>query len=281
MWTKISVFGGLVLAAGTAVGAETYECLIEPMQVVEIRSPVEGLVEKIYVDRGDRVKRGQVLVQLESDVERSAVELARYRSGMEGRIAAARDHLDAAQKKAARWHELYSKKFVAAQARDDADAEVRQADAELREATENQQLAQREYRRAVDQLNQRILRSPFDGVVVDRLLNPGDLAESGTGRKPILKLAQIDPLRVEAVMPLRMYGSLKVGMPGEVKPEGLNGHYQAKIKAVDPVFDAASGTFRVRLEMPNRDDGPPAGVRCKVEFRGSATVAGANTASRD
>lgn len=256
-----------------ADAARNFECLIEPLQVVELRSPVEGLIAKIHVQRGDRVKRGQNLVELESDVERSGVEVARYRSQMDGRIAASQSRMEYARKKVERQRELHSRNFVAAQARDEAETELRLAESELREAIENQELAKREHRRAVDLLNQRILHSPFNGVVMDRLLNPGDLAESGTGRKPILTLAQIDPLRVEVVLPLNAYGKLRTGMTAEVVPEGFGGRYGAVIKVVDPVVDAASGTFRVRLELPNKSDGPPGGVRCRVEFPQLTTAA--------
>lgn len=255
-------------ALGASFGARAapYECLIEPMQVVELRSPVEGLIEKVNVRRGDPVKQGQVLVELESTVERSTVELARYRSRMKGRIAAAKDRVDYARKKLERQRELHDHQFVATQTRDQAETELRLAESELTEAIENQEVAKREYLRAMDLLEQRMLRSPFDGVVTDRLLNPGDLAESGTGRKAILTLAEIDPLRVEVVLPVDVYGSLKAGMTGNVSPEGFAGSYAAVITVVDPVLDAASGTFRVSLEMPNRDGSPPSGVRCSIEF---------------
>lgn len=98
------------------------------------------------------------------------------------------------------------------------------------------------------------------------MLNPGDLAEAGTGRKPILKIAQIDPLLVEVALPLDAYGKLRVGMTGMVTPEGLKGSFPASITVVDSVFDAASGMFGVRLEMKNRKASIPGGIRCQVEF---------------
>ena len=101
---------------------------------------------------------------------------------------------------------------------------------------------------------------------MERTLNPGDLAESGTGRKPILKIAQIIPLRVEVVLPIDVYGKLNVGMQATVAPEKLGGQYAATIKVVDKVVDAASGTFGVQLELPNRDGKLPGGIRCQVEF---------------
>ena len=256
-----------LLTCGSGVlRANPYECLIEPNQTVEVRSSVEGLIEKILVKRGDYVRVGQVLVQLASSVERSAVETARFRAEAGGRLAAAQSRLDYASKKQARSQELYVQNFISAEVRDEADAERRISEAELRDAQENSELARHEYRQAQDLLNRRVLRSPFNGLVMDRMLNPGDLAEAGTGRKPILKLAQVEPLRVEVVLPIAAYGKLKNGGSASVTPEGLGGSYTAKVLVIDRVFDSASGTFGVRLELPNTAGKLPAGIRCKVDF---------------
>ncbi|MDD2845441.1 MAG: efflux RND transporter periplasmic adaptor subunit [Rhodoferax sp.] len=259
--------GVALLASGSGVSwANPYECLIEPNQTVEVRSSVEGVIEKVLVKRGDRVRAGQLLVQLESSAERSAVESARFRAEAGGRLAAAKNRFDYASKKQIRSQELHSQNFVSAQVRDESDAEKRISESELRDAQENMELARYEYRHAQDLLNRRMLRSPFNGVVMDRMLNPGDLAEAGTGRKPILKLAQVEPLRVEVVLPLAAYGKLKSGDSAEVMPEGLGGRYTAKVSVIDSVFDSASGTFGARLELPNTAGKLPAGIRCRVDF---------------
>lgn len=258
----------LVIVSGFPVvsRAASFECLIVPNQTVEIRSPSEGLIAKIFVKRGDRVTEGQMLVELESSVEQSAAEMAKYRSHMEGRIASSKNRLEFATKKLNRAQELQKKNFVSAQAADEAEAEKRIAEAELRDAIENQELAKHEYQHSIDLLSRRTLRSPLHGVVVDRMLNPGDLAEAGTGRKPILKLAQIDPLLVEVALPLDAYGKLRAGMTGQVTPEGGKESVPASVRVVDSVVDAASGMFGVRLEMKNRNGSIPGGIRCKVDF---------------
>jgi multidrug efflux pump subunit AcrA (membrane-fusion protein) len=150
--------------------------------------------------------------------------------------------------------------------RDEAAAEKRIAEDELREAREGLEIAGYEYRHAQTVLKRRTLRSPFDGVVVDRMLNPGDLAEAGTGRKAILKLAQVEPLRVETVLPVEAFGKLKKSSKAEVIPEGLGGQYAATVEVIDSVFDSASGTFGVRLQLPNPKGKLPAGIRCRVDF---------------
>lgn len=261
------LLSGLSLGLGAAdAGAASFECLIEPWQVIEIRSPVEGLIEKIAVQRGDPIRKGQLLVELQSAVERSSVESARYRMEMEGRIASARNRLDFANKKLRRSIELSEARFVAPQAKDEAEAEQRLAQSELLDALEARELARIEHRRAKDVLNLRRLQSPIDGVVVDRMLNVGDIAEAGTGRKAILKVAQIDPLRVEVLLPVQAFGQIRPAMIGEVAVEGFSERHAATVKLVDRVFDAASGTFGVRLELPNSGRKLPGGLRCQVEF---------------
>ncbi len=259
-----------LLAAAAPAQARSFECLTEPNQVVEIRSPVEGVIEKVHVQRGDSLRRGQVLVELESDVERSAANAAKFRAEMLGRIESAKNRLAYAQGKSQRAQKLQSDNFISAQATEEADTERRLAESELKDAMESRDLAHLEYRRALEQLRLRQLASPFAGVVTERLLNPGDLAESGSGRKPILKVAQIDPLRVEVVLPLEMYGKIRTGASAIVMPDSVGGRHSARVIVVDRVLDAASGTFGVRLELRNPQGNIPAGVRCQVDFGDAA-----------
>lgn len=119
----------------------------------------------------------------------------------------------------------------------------------------------------------RTLASPFAGVVLDRTLNPGDLAESGSGRKPVLKLAQIDPLRVDTVLPAALFGQVHPGQKAVVVAQVGGGRHEAVVKVVDRVIDAASATFVARLELPNPKGSVPGGARCNVQIEGIAAPA--------
>ena len=262
--------------------AANFECMLEPNQIIEVRSVVEGLIQRVYVQRGDDVRAGQVLVELDAAVERSAAAAAKFRAEADGREAASRNRLEYASRKTDRSTELHNLKFISAQARDDSETERILAQAELKDAQENKELARLDYQRAADLLKMKTLRSPFNGVVMDRMLNPGDVAEAGTGRKPILKLAQIDPLRVEVVLPPATFGKIRVGMKGLVMPEN-GGQYPAQVKVVDRVFDSASGTYGIRLELANPKGALPGGMRCQVaivtrpdEDKGEALIAVSN-----
>lgn len=269
-WAALAVAGSWIGAAATAqAAANEYDCLIEPSQVVEMRSPVPGLIERVYVERGAMVRKGTVLVSLEAGVERAATELARYRSGMNGAVLAANGRLDHATKKLRRKADLASKNYTSAQDKDEAEAEQRIAEAEAQSARENKQQAQLELQFSSAQLAQRQLRSPFDGVVVDQAMNAGELAEPGDGKQFILKVARIHPLRVKAILPMALYPQMKVGLKAEVTPEKpFQGRLPTSVTVIDQVIDAASGTFQVRMDLANPNGTLPAGIKCKVGFAG-------------
>lgn len=67
--------------------------------------------------------------------------------------------------------------------------------------------------------------------------------------------------------PVTLLGKIKTGQLASVMPESpVDGKYQAEVKIVDPILDAASGTFRIRLEVPNDDYKLTSGLRCRVRF---------------
>jgi len=136
---------------------------------------------------------------------------------------------------------------------------VQHAQAEL----SNRRLADLELQRTAAEVALRTIRSPVNGVVVERFMHPGEFPK----QEKILKIAQIDPLRVEVYAPVALLGKIAVGTTAYVKPEApLTGEYAAKVTVVDRVVDAASGTFGVRLELPNHDLKLPAGLKCFVRF---------------
>jgi RND family efflux transporter MFP subunit len=264
----------LTLAFPATVRAQAdgggFDCIIEAKQMVEIRSPVEGLIEKLHVERGDTVKRGEVVVTLESGPERAALAVARSKADQVGTVKAAEAKVLLAQRKASRSEELFEQHFISKDALDQARTEAMLADSELKAARENQRLAELETQRATEALNLRTIRSPISGVVVERNMKSGELATT-TAKDPIMRLAEIDPLNVEVILPASLYGTVKTGDHADVMPETPKGVFDAKVTVVDKVINAASGTFGVRLELPNPKQILPAGARCKVRFAGAAS----------
>jgi RND family efflux transporter MFP subunit len=217
-------------------GDRDFECMIEPHEEVKVSSEVPGILQEVLVERGDIIKKGQTLARLKSAVEAASVDLARarVRFGM---------------RKRSRYEGLLKKKLISAHEIDELETEI--------------QLAELELRQAVERLKRRTIYSTINGVVVKRLLLPGEYV----GEEPILKTASIDPLNVEVIVPVEKIGSIKENMRAEVRPQApVGGKYTGRVVIVDKVVDAASGTFGVRVELPNPSLKLPAGLNCRVRF---------------
>ncbi len=221
--------------AGKRLGEEM-ECLVEPHLLASLGSPVEGTLSEVLVDRGAFVTKGQVVARLNSTVEAATVNLKTAQE-------------EFGRRKVDRNEELFRKQLISANEKDELETQTRIAGLELKQ---QQQV-----------LEQRTIRSPLTGVVVERFLSPGERV----GNDKILKIAQIDPLNVEVIAPVELFGQIKPGMAGEVRFQPMiSGAHRAAVTVVDRVIDAASGTFGVRLELPNPGNRIPAGIKCRVRF---------------
>ena len=231
---------GVICLSGVSDGAvfanDMLDGVLNPSEVVSLSSEVAGVLDTIMIERGDRVLRGQVVARLKSSVQQLAVERARAR-------------LDFARRKASRNDALYQREMISAHDIDEMETEILLAEIELRDAQEH--------------LDMRSLRSPVSGVVVARFLSAG---ESVTDQ-PIVTVAQIHPLHVEVIVPVQKLGMIAKGQQAEVHPElPLKGVYGGRVDIVDEVIDAASGTFGVRIILPNLAYQIPAGLKCRVRF---------------
>lgn len=217
--------------------SEFLECIIEPRITVEFRSQSPGILDEVLVDRGDRIKKGQIIARLKYGVEEAVVQQTRTL-------------LDFARRKNERNRDLSARNLIAQQEKDEIETEMRKLEKQLLEAEERLKL--------------RTIRSTIDGIVIERVLYAGEYAGENT---PILKASAIDPLNVEVVVPIRLYGTIKKGMRADVHPEEpVGGIHKGEVTIVDQVMDAASGTFGVRVELANREYLIPAGLKGKIQF---------------
>jgi RND family efflux transporter MFP subunit len=245
-------------------GGGEFDCLIQPKMVLKLGTPVPGLISELLVDRGAIVKKGDVIAKLESGVEEATVALAKARAENDATIRSNHAKLEFQRRKDERMKQLRKNATVSFAIADEAETAAKVAESELDEANMNLQLAQLELARASEVLKQRTIRSPINGVVVARALGPGEYAFD---QGHLVTVSQIDPLNVEVYLPLSHFGRIRLGTSAQVYPE-VGGEYAAIVTIVDQVFDAASATIGVRLELPNPDYALPAGLKCQVRFPG-------------
>lgn len=228
--------GGMLAANAQDANTLELDCLLEPHMVVKLGSPVAGVLQSVDASRGDVVRKGGVVARIDSRAEAAAVETASARAAY-------------ADRRVKRNQELYQDDLLSGQEKDEVETERQMTGLELNERKM--------------QLEMRNIRSPINGVVVERVKAPGDFVQE----TEIMVLAQIDPLNVEVVVPVSEFGRITVGTTAEVTAaDPVGGTYDAKVTVVDKVIDAASDTFGVRLEIPNRKLAIPAGLRCSVRF---------------
>ena len=239
------------------------DCVISPYQVADLASPVTGVIERLYVERSQQVSAGQMVAQLKADIERANVELARFRAGSQSEIRLEQVNLDYDTRRKERAESLYEKQVISVDNTDEAEREVGLSRWKLEQAKELLGVRKLEFQRAKEQLQQKSIKAPFAGFVLDTFKYPGEYVED----QPILRLAQLDPLVIEAIVPMENFGKIKVGMQAEILPENLpEEKLTGTVTIVDRIGDTASNTFGVKLVMPNPENRIPAGLKCVVKF---------------
>jgi len=269
----VTLFCAPLMATEKAV----LDCLVKPEMYVDLSSSVDAILDKMLVDTGDHIKKGQPLVKLEASVEKARVNLARIQASSNSEIDNRRVQLQYAKRNSKRIRNLYARKSVSLFDKDKAETEVALAEIELEKANENKKIAQLNLVLAKTELARRTINSPIDGIVVDRYSMVGESVADRT----IMKLAQIDPLQVELIAPTEYFGLIKKGMEVDIYPERpANKTFKATVTIVDQLIDPASGSFTVRMALPNPGDQLIGGVNCIASFEFNTPIPlGQNTFS--
>lgn len=253
-------------APDASAGLRELDCLLDASLRVKVSAAVPGLLAKTHVDRGDLVREGQLIAELDSEVERAAVLLAKAKAENLTQVASTEARANFLRRKAERFEHLarLNAGATTAAALDEAKTEAEVAQQNYNEARKAVELAQIELQRAEKQLRQRYIHSPVNGIVIDRALATGEYRHE---QAHIFNIARVDPLHVEVFAPLDFYPHIHTGGRAIVRPEApVGGAYPAQVSVVDRTIDAASGTFGVRLLLANTGLTIPAGLRCRVTF---------------
>lgn len=253
--------GGLSLPA--SIGDEA-TCLIDANDVVDLAPGASGVIASLGAARGESVTKGQLVATLRADVERASLKLAEARASNVSGVKAAEARVGFEARRSERAKALTSRNVLTATALDEAETDLQTARMNLSEAKMARQIARLDVERQQALINEKTIMSPIDGVVVEVAASEGEFSNDGD---ILMTLAEIDPLRVQAFLPIRFYGEIAVGDKATIRPVGLLARdLQAEVTAVDKVLDAASGTFGVLLSLPNEDRSVPAGLKCQISF---------------
>jgi RND family efflux transporter MFP subunit len=255
---------GSALAGQLDVLAAKSSCLLEANSVIKLSSTTQGTLSKVMIKRGDRVAEGQVVAQLESDVEQAMYKAAQLRAASDVLIRAKTAEKVNAAKKFDRIRVLQGREVASVQALDDARTAAVLSEFAVAQAELERDLAASEADRLRATIERRTVRSPVKGVVTKLDLRTGEYADPANS---IATIAEIQPILVEVYLPLEAYPLVKIGMSADVSPQQpIGGSYVGQVISKDPQIDSASGTFQVTLKIPNEQETIPAGVRCSIRF---------------
>jgi len=252
----------LSLPAHEAAAQNVSECLVHADEVARIGAPSRGVIDAIHVSRADTVTKGTIIADLEASEEESEVELARMRAASDIAHRLARAKAETAELNAERLTTLVARNLVPNAEQEAAALEAQMARLEEEEAQYQSRLAELHLNAALAARERKRVRAPFDGVVTDLLISEGELYNE---QHPIAVIARIDPLRVEAYLPAFRRADLGLGQRADVTLE-TGGTVRAEITVIDPVLDAATGTFGVQLALPNPEGTILAGQSCTLSL---------------
>ncbi len=225
-----------VAGPASALQGARFESRVEALRQTVLSAQVPGAIVQLQVKAGDRVRAGQLLLQIDA---RSAEQSA---GASEAQATAARAGLELAEREFARQQQLFTKAFISQAALDQAEAQYKATRAQL-----NAQIAQAAAARTVS--GQYLVRSPYDGIVSELSVMLGDMAMPG---RPLLTLYDPKALRVSAALPQSSVAALPADVAWQIEIPGLadGAAIQPTRRQLLPVVDAASMTQELRLDLP-------------------------------
>lgn len=242
-----------------AAGSEV-QGFIEPYQDIDVAAAEMGIIESIQVKEGDRVRSGQVLVQMDSKELQVTLAIAKEIKQSRGRLESASAELQLQSKLVRSLVELRSRDHASEQELDRARAQEEIAKARLMSVQEELDVKTLEHERVKIQLERRRLRSPIDGICTEIKRDPG---ESVLLSDPVvIKIVQLDPLLVIFLVPADEARNLKTDEIVEVRILGTQKLAKGTVEFVSPTTDPQSGLTRVRVRVPNPGEKLPCGATC-------------------
>ena len=215
----------------TAVGS------LRSDESITVRPEVAGRIAAIGFQEGQRVAKGATLVRLDPAINAAEVQQSRA-------------NLKLAQSKYERAIDLAKSNFISGQAKDEAENNLRVAEAGLQLA--EAKLAKTE------------IKAPFSGIIGLRVVSVGDYVKEGAD---VVNLESIDPLKVDFRVPEIYMKQVQVGQSLQVQLDALPGKtFEGKVFALNPLVDAAGRSIVIRAMVRNQDTSLRPGMFARVRL---------------
>lgn len=230
---------------------------INPVALINVGSQVSGTVSELHADFNDRVKKGQVLLKLDSTIFDAQVGQA------EANIASAKASLRLAQATYQRNEQLVAQNFVSSLALDQSKREMDVANANLK-------LAQAQLDRSRADLNNSVIRSPIDGVVIKRTIDLGQTVAASFTTPNLFQIAQdLTKMQIDTSVSEADVGLLRDGLPARFV---VDAYPEREFNATMRQFRLAPNvvqnvvTYNVVLDVDNSDEMLKPGMTAQVRL---------------
>lgn len=268
----------------------SFDAELRPYKEIELHARATGYLDKMLVDAGDAVKEGQLIAaldvpELKFDLQNAEAAERRAKADMEKATAAYQEarlgitRLEAADKA--------QPNLIAKQDIDSARLRDQSAKAALDSAKEEQNVAAANKKRFQTLLDYTHISAPFAGVITRRYSDPGSLIQAGTssGSLPLVRLSQVDLLRVAFPVSVSYVAGVKVGDEAEIRIPSLGKTFTAKISRVSQKVETSTRTMEAQIDLSNADNALIAGVYAtvvlKIDHRNDALVLPIEAVTRD
>ncbi len=243
-----------------------------PFQEIDVHAKVAGFLKRIYVDVGDRVRQGQLLATLEiPEMTDDLTRAAAAKSLSDANVQRAGDELERARSAHQASHLSYSRlaavlktrpNLVAQQEIDEAmardrvsEAQVSAAEAALAAAKHQVAVSQADEEKARTLFGYAQITAPFSGVISKRYADTGAMIQAGissqTQAMPLVKLSEVDRLRLVLPVPESVAPRIRLGAPVEVRVPSLNRSFPGKIARFTGKVQFSTRTMETEVDVEN------------------------------
>ena len=278
---EMPVVAVVTVAKGEIYRNVTFDAELRPYKEIELHARATGYLDQIVVDAGDKVQEGQLIAELgvpelEFDLQNAEAGERRAKAGVESAAAAYEEtrltltRLEAADKA--------QPNLIAKQDLDTARLREQSAKAALNAAREEQNVAAASTKRFQTLLNYTKITAPFEGVITRRYSDKGSLIQAGTssGSMPLVRLSQVDLLRVAFPVSVSYVASVKIGDAALIRVPSLRREFQGQITRVSQKIETSTRTMEAQIDLPNPDHSLIAGIYAtvllKVDRRNNALI---------
>ena len=240
---------------------------IFPEYESKIGPKISGTIETVYVDEGDEVGKGKILVQLDQESLLIAVRQGQAIVRVaEAQLKEAEVKVENLKKERKRLANLFKKNVISQQKYDDIDTAYSMAVTEI-EVIRAQILSCRENLAMAEQkLRDTVIIAPFSGLIVKRFINQGEYV-STMPPSPLFLIMNIDKVKTEIGLPEVHIAHINIGNPVDVTVDTYRGiTFKGRISTINPMVDPVSRAFTVKVEIPNKDHKLKPGMFARVKI---------------